>query len=273
MNRNNYMTTGELAQLMGITKHTLFHYDDIGLFQPEYVNEKGYRFYSINQIDTLYTILMLRDLDIPLKEIQSYITQRSPQLFQQIFLEREDEIAKQIKKLQSIKKWMQQQRKKIQLAEQTDFSQIGITTYPKCYYLYREMSHVSDQTFAKAINALILQLKQVNSYIDYDIAYFQYAKNVEHGIYDAYDNVALLMEQKPAIKNCQILPAGKYLTAYHVGHWNTIGATYERIQDYKNQNHIQTEDLYIEYYVIDNFTAENIEEFVTKIDVKIIESE
>lgn len=271
MNRNNYMTTGELAQLMGITKHTLFHYDDIGLFQPEYVNEKGYRFYSVNQIDTLYTILMLRDLDMPLKEIQSYITRRSPELFQRIFLEREEQITKQIRKLQSIKKWMQQQRKKIQIAEQTDFSKIEINTYPKCYYLYRETDYSSDQTFAGSVNALIAQLKQNNPYLDYDIAYFQYGQNVEHGIYDAYDNVALLMEEKPVKQNCQILPAGKYLTAYHVGHWNTIGAAYERIQSYKQQHHIKTDDLYIEYYVIDNFTAEHTDEFVSKIDVKILD--
>ncbi|MFR8179622.1 MAG: MerR family DNA-binding transcriptional regulator [Dorea sp.] len=35
MERKDYLTTGELTQLMGITKHTLFHYDDIGLFQAE----------------------------------------------------------------------------------------------------------------------------------------------------------------------------------------------------------------------------------------------
>ena len=40
MERKDYLTTGELTQLMGITKHTLFHYDDIGLFQPKYINER-----------------------------------------------------------------------------------------------------------------------------------------------------------------------------------------------------------------------------------------
>ena len=83
MERKDYLTTGELTQLMGITKHTLFHYDDIGLFQPKYINEKGYRFYSIDQIDILNTILVLRDLDMPLKEIQTYVSQRTPELFQQ----------------------------------------------------------------------------------------------------------------------------------------------------------------------------------------------
>ena len=210
MERKDYLTTGELTQLMGITKHTLFHYDDIGLFQPKYINEKGYRFYSIDQIDILNTILVLRDLDMPLKEIQTYVSQRTPELFQQIFLEHEAQIAKQIKKLQSMKKWMQQQRNKIQIAEQTDFSKIEITTYPDCYYLYREAEPNSNQSFSKNLNKLISLLQKTNPYLDYDIAYFQYGKNVEHGIYDAYDNVALLMEQKPAIKNCQILPAGNF---------------------------------------------------------------
>ena len=53
MDRNLYMTTGEFAALMGVSKHTLFHYDDIGLFSPEYVAENGYRMYSRYQLETL----------------------------------------------------------------------------------------------------------------------------------------------------------------------------------------------------------------------------
>ena len=37
MEQRMYMTTGELAKLMGITKETLFHYDEIGLFRPAVV--------------------------------------------------------------------------------------------------------------------------------------------------------------------------------------------------------------------------------------------
>ena len=36
-----YMTTGELARIMGITKETLFHYDEIGLFRPAFVKKNG----------------------------------------------------------------------------------------------------------------------------------------------------------------------------------------------------------------------------------------
>ncbi len=29
-----YFTTGEFARILGVRKHTLFHYDEIGLFSP-----------------------------------------------------------------------------------------------------------------------------------------------------------------------------------------------------------------------------------------------
>lgn len=29
-----YLTTGEFARLCGVSKHTLFHYDELGVFSP-----------------------------------------------------------------------------------------------------------------------------------------------------------------------------------------------------------------------------------------------
>ena len=31
MSRNEYLTTGEVARMMGTTKNTLFHYDQLGI--------------------------------------------------------------------------------------------------------------------------------------------------------------------------------------------------------------------------------------------------
>ena len=56
MDRHEYMTTGEFASAMGVSKDTLFHYDDIGLFCPEKVSGNGYRYYSIYQMETFDTI-------------------------------------------------------------------------------------------------------------------------------------------------------------------------------------------------------------------------
>ena len=44
------LTTGEFAKICNVKKHTLFHYDDIGLLKPDYYDENGYRFYSYSQL-------------------------------------------------------------------------------------------------------------------------------------------------------------------------------------------------------------------------------
>jgi hypothetical protein len=44
MDHNKYMTTGEFARRMGVTKNTLFHYDNIGLFLPEIVDGNVLKF-------------------------------------------------------------------------------------------------------------------------------------------------------------------------------------------------------------------------------------
>ena len=45
-----YLKTGEFASLCGVTKDTLFHYDDIGLLKPARVGENGYRLYGLYQL-------------------------------------------------------------------------------------------------------------------------------------------------------------------------------------------------------------------------------
>ena len=48
-----YFKTIEFAETCCVTKHTLFHYDNIGILKPEAVAKNGYRYYSINQFLTL----------------------------------------------------------------------------------------------------------------------------------------------------------------------------------------------------------------------------
>ena len=81
MNRHaqTYFTTGEFAARCGVTKHTLFHYDQLGIFSPVLKEENGYRFYSYAQIEVFHVISTLKELDIPLKEIKAYLDRRSPE--------------------------------------------------------------------------------------------------------------------------------------------------------------------------------------------------
>ena len=64
---------GEVAKLFQISIQTLRHYEKLGLLNPEYIDQQThYRYYTIQQFETLTKIRYLRAFDIPLTTIQSY---------------------------------------------------------------------------------------------------------------------------------------------------------------------------------------------------------
>lgn len=63
-------TVREVSNLTGISVRTLHYYDEIGLLKPSVVSEAGYRLYDDKALETLQQILLLRELDLPLKQIK-----------------------------------------------------------------------------------------------------------------------------------------------------------------------------------------------------------
>ena len=62
-------TVTEVARITGVSVRTLHHYDAIGLLRPTAVTEAGYRLYGEEALGRLQTILLFRQLQFPLKEI------------------------------------------------------------------------------------------------------------------------------------------------------------------------------------------------------------
>ena len=63
-------TVKEVSKMTGVSVRTLHHYDAIGLLKPSRVTEAGYRLYDDTAVMRLKSILLFRELQFPLKEIQ-----------------------------------------------------------------------------------------------------------------------------------------------------------------------------------------------------------
>ena len=67
MNMKAYLSITQLGKIKHITTETLRHYDRIGLFTPGYIDsDTRYRYYSLDQIEQIDTILELRDMGMSL---------------------------------------------------------------------------------------------------------------------------------------------------------------------------------------------------------------
>lgn len=77
----------EFAKLRNVHVNSLLYYEKLGLLKPAYINPAtNYRYYSAEQLPTLDMIIMCIQLEIPLKEMKSYIDQDGNLDFQEFLL-------------------------------------------------------------------------------------------------------------------------------------------------------------------------------------------
>lgn len=268
MNQERYMKTGEFAKLVGVTKHTLFYYDKIGLFSPEIKLENGYRFYSFEQLDMFEVIQTLRELDVPLEEIKGYMNHRSPERLLQLFQKERTMLEKQILRLRRMKVWIEKKSEIIQKTMQADTEIIRLTEEPARYMIQSCVTDMNEREWAEKIGELFEYCAEYHIKSAYSIGYRQNMNEIQKGIFDSYSIFYELLDEKPQKVNYQVRPAGIYLTAYHKGRWQTQGQTYERILQYARENKIQLGKYVYEDVLFDGLTMSEEEEYLTRIVVE-----
>ena len=71
------MTVHEVSKLAGVSTRTLQYYDKIGLFHPTGYTDAGYRLYDDADLEHLQHILLFRELEFPLKDIDDVLNRKS----------------------------------------------------------------------------------------------------------------------------------------------------------------------------------------------------
>jgi DNA-binding transcriptional MerR regulator len=89
------LTIGEFAALTRLSVRTLRRYHEAGLLEPATVDTfTGYRYYSPEQIPTAQVIQRLRQLDVPLAEVEAILATEDPR-------DRAEVIAGHVKRLEA----------------------------------------------------------------------------------------------------------------------------------------------------------------------------
>lgn len=63
----------EVARMSGVTARTLRHYDEIGLLAPAFIGGNGHRHYGQAELLRLQQILLMREMDLGLREIAAVL--------------------------------------------------------------------------------------------------------------------------------------------------------------------------------------------------------
>jgi len=273
MNEKNvkYLTTGEFAKLCKVNKQTLFYYDQIGLLSPVYKNEKGYRFYSINQMELFYVIDLLKDLDMSLHDIQQYTQNKSPESFLRLMYQKREEIVKKRQEIEMKEKLIEAKIALMEEATQINFDQITLEHLPEAtLYLSRNIENISDEEFVEVISEFIDELNESQLDTGYPIGGITKREQVLKGEFSKYSY--LYMEQPNPKEGYPYFQAvkGDFLIGYHIGDDKTIHKTYKRLLSEMERLNLTLGDHVFEEYVYDTVVTNQKEEYVTKIMVEVI---
>ncbi|MFE4863039.1 MerR family transcriptional regulator [Streptomyces sp. NPDC056670] len=63
----------DVSRMSGVTSRTLRHYDEIGLLPPAWIGSNGHRYYEQADLLRLQQILLMRELDLGLREIRAVL--------------------------------------------------------------------------------------------------------------------------------------------------------------------------------------------------------
>ena len=111
-----YLPPEEFARILGVRKHTLFHYDEIGLFSPALKEENGYRYYLYGRWTCSRSFVPCRSWGCPLGEIKGVYGKPFPGAFHVHDGRKKRQIDEEIRRLKNMKRFILHEEESVQLA-------------------------------------------------------------------------------------------------------------------------------------------------------------
>lgn len=265
-----YFNTGEFAKLCHVKKQTLFHYDDIGIFSPEVKGENGYRYYSYQQYEVFGVISMLKELNMPLKEIKAYLDNRTPESLVNLFENKLTDIDKEIKNLQRTRMLMEKKLCAIKKSTLINPDKITIEFMEEeCLVISRPIENISHKEYIRTVSDHVDYCFSNHLNSDYSIGLIITKENILKGVEYNYSHLYSRINCQLEIPHTFIKPRGLYAVAYHKGDPDTLNESYQRVVQYLEKANLKMGSYAYEEFILDETTVIDKENYLTQILVEL----
>lgn len=263
-----YIKTSQFAKLCNVSRQTLIYYDRMGIFKPCYIDDNGYRYYSLSQYESFYVILMLRYLGTPLKEIKEYVEDRSAHRFLQLLDKKQNEINEEIKKLQDLSQLIEKRRAMTQCGlNETETEDMGVYTIPEERLILSKpnLKH-NDIDCVKTISSLESYINK-NNYRSFTSGAMIMQQSLLNG--ECVNPSHFFVKSDVMCDRTHIKPAGLYAITYHYGGFDTTHLTCHRLIKYIEYNGYEiTGNAYMDW-LLDDCTQKTESEYLSKISIRV----
>ena len=264
----NYFSIGEVSKYQNISKQTLIFYDKIGLFCPAYVDpHNGYRYYSAKQIDYLDTILIMKKIGFSLNEIRDHMQNYTIDTSLLLLRKQLTVIQQQIEELRMIQSRLQQRCDQMEatkncIGNENPVMEEDIKTQ---YILYQKV----EKPYGPRETSIATKKCFVDAFQKKLPVYFQSGaivplENIKNKNY-TNSVVFLPIEKTDKASNILCLPPGRCVSVHHIGDYQSINHSYEKILHYCQTHSCKIISDSYEFCINDYITTDDESEYITKI--------
>ena len=268
----SYFTIGEFAHLFGISKQTLFYYEKNKIFSPNFIEDNGYRYYSLDQYFIFEIIITLRKLGVSLKEISNYVNNRNIDSLQRLFSDKILEYELQIEFLQRNKHNLFVNMERLKQAKEIRSDRITLEDCEEEYFVADNFSaskgSMKDQI--KLIAQHNLPFAKNEIFNEYFMGYILTQEDLLSENYLSITQIFTQVSHPDEYSKALIKPKGLYAKiatpdGYHVNYTSTL----KKVLDF-----IRLNDLEIigNAYIIplrNYWSTANPKEYVTQIAIQV----
>lgn len=273
MDKTNLFSIGNVAKLFNLSVGSLRHYENLGILQPEYVDEKtGYRYYSTNQFECLNTIRYLRLLDMPLEQIGDFLNNRDISKMQEMLRQQKEYVVQKQKEFRNIEKKINNRLNQIEdaLSSKLDEVKIENISSKRIAYLQQDNgSRLNLENLEKAIRQIEENQKYTAVFLGKVGIGIAKEKLLKQN-YNSYDMVFIILENEDEYTGkTEILQEEKCVVMRFCGCHNNSKNQYEKMFKYIKENNLKIKGFSREIALIDYGITNDTSKFVTEIQIPI----
>ncbi|MBQ7307339.1 MAG: MerR family transcriptional regulator [Clostridia bacterium] len=261
---------GEFSHLSKTTIKTLRYYDSIDLFKPSKVEDNGYRYYTVFDLNKIALIKKLRNMGLSIESIKSFLTQNDTISILEKHLDILKEQENQIKKNISFTLDM------INIIKKGDFDmenyKIEEKVLPQIKVFIGKGIIKNYDSMGELIMSLGKECGQFNPdlkcsdycFVTYTAQGYQ-EKDIEIEYYQEVNKIGIESQNI----RFDTLNEVKAICLKHYGEYNKIGEAYAFIMAYMKEKNLKIKDKIREVYIHGCWDTENEKDYLTEIQIPI----
>ncbi|MDQ0086708.1 DNA-binding transcriptional MerR regulator [Paenibacillus anaericanus] len=184
-------TIGEVSNILNIPIDTLRYYDKIGLLSPQRDLNK-YRYYYLEQLDSLITIRMLRAMDVPIERIHALLTDDSLNDMHELLVSKQRDIDRQLTYLKNLSQKLDFLKDKFQHFEDSDVIEL-VQSNPSWVLLTDSVMESTDKKLGSKVQQQLSKISAHQEWLAFcHIISIVSKDNLLTGNYHSYLNNGIL---------------------------------------------------------------------------------